>query len=141
GDLAPLAHLSLPLIGHGEVLVAGKATPAADALAAHGLAPLRLEAKEGLALINGTQAMTALLAMAALEMRRLGRGGDLVGALSTDALRGTDSAFDQRLHALRPHPGQRASARNLWQLLQGSAIRDSHRRGDVRVQDPYSVRC
>jgi histidine ammonia-lyase len=115
--------------------------PVAEGLAKAGLAPLVLEAKEGLALINGTQAMTALLGLAALEARRLARAADLVGALSTDALRGTDAAFDPRIHALRPHPGQRASAANLWRLLQGSAIRESHRTGDVRVQDPYSVRC
>ncbi len=141
GDLAPLAHLALALIGRGTVRLRGEARPAAEALAAHGLAPLVLEAKEGLALINGTQAMTALVALAVLEMRRLARTADLVGALSTDALRGTDAAFDARLHALRPYDGQQASARNLWRLLQGSGIRESHRQGDVRVQDPYSVRC
>jgi histidine ammonia-lyase len=141
GDLAPLAHLALPLIGHGRVRLQGEELPAAAALARLGRQPLVLEAKEGLALINGTQAMTALLALAALAMRRLAGLADLVGALSTDALRGTDTAFDARLHALRPHPGQRASAANLWQLMQGSAIRESHRQGDVRVQDPYSVRC
>jgi histidine ammonia-lyase len=141
GDLAPLAHLALPLLGVGRVRAGGAELPAREALAARGLAPLVLEAKEGLALINGTQAMTALLALAVLAMRRLVRVADLVGALSTDALRGTDAAFDARLHALRPHPGQQASAANLWRLLQGSAIRDSHRQGDVRVQDPYSVRC
>ncbi|HXT52318.1 MAG TPA: histidine ammonia-lyase [Thermoanaerobaculia bacterium] len=141
GDLAPLAHLALVLIGRGSVREHGESRPAGEALAAHGLAPLVLEAKEGLALINGTQAMTALLALAVLEMRRLVKIADLVGALSTDALRGTDAAFDARLHALRPYDGQQASARNLWRLLQGSAIRDSHRQGDVRVQDPYSVRC
>src|SRR5581483_205873 len=132
GDLAPLAHLALPLLGLGRVRKDGAVVDAAGALAAHGLQPLVLEAKEGLALINGTQAMTALLSLAALEMRRLARVADLVGALSTDALRGTDTAFDPRLHALRPHPGQTASARNLWRLMQGSAIRDSHRSGDVR---------
>ncbi|HEV8240728.1 MAG TPA: histidine ammonia-lyase [Thermoanaerobaculia bacterium] len=141
GDLAPLAHLALVLIGRGTVRERGQARPAAEALAAHGLAPLVLEAKEGLALINGTQAMTALVALAVLEMRRLVRAADLVGALSTDALRGTDAAFDARLHALRPYDGQQASARNLWRLLQGSGIRESHRQGDVRVQDPYSIRC
>jgi histidine ammonia-lyase len=141
GDLAPLAHLALALLGRGQVRCAGERQPAGEALAARGLPVLVLQAKEGLALINGTQAMTALLAVAVLEMRRLVRLADLVGALSTDALRGTDSAFDARLHALRPHPGQQASARNLWRLLQGSAIRDSHRQGDVRVQDPYSIRC
>ena len=154
GDLAPLAHLALPLIGRGRLSrpargggggeggAAGREqVEAAAALAEAGLEPLVLAPKEGLALINGTQAMTSLLALAALEARRLVRLADLVGALSTDALRGTDAAFDERLHALRPHPGQRASAANLWRLLQGSAIRESHRREDVRVQDPYSLRC
>jgi histidine ammonia-lyase len=141
GDLAPLAHLALPLIGRGRVQSDGAELPAAEGLARAGLAPLTLQAKEGLALINGTQAMTALLALAVLEARRLARAADLIGALSTDALRGTDTAFDPRIHALRPHPGQVASAANLWRLLQGSAIRESHRLGDVRVQDPYSVRC
>jgi histidine ammonia-lyase len=155
GDLAPLAHLALPLIGRGRVRRGGRGgggggepggaardeVDAAAALAEAGLEPLVLAAKEGLALINGTQAMTSLLALAALEARRLVRLADLVGALSADALRGTDAAFDERLHALRPHPGQRASAANLWHLLQGSAIRESHRQGDVRVQDPYSLRC
>jgi len=141
GDLAPLAHLALPLIGRGRVRRAGREEEAATALAAAGLAPLELAPKEGLALINGTQGMTALLALAALEARRLVRTADLVGALSTDALRGTDAAFDERLHRLRPHPGQQASAANLWRLLQGSPIRESHRVGDLRVQDPYSLRC
>ena len=141
GDLAPLAHLALPLIGRGELLVRGERMPALEGLAAIGREPLVLEAKEGLALINGTQAMTALLAAATLQARRLVRAADLVGAMSTDALRGTDTAFDARIHALRPHPGQQCSARNLWSLMQGSEVRESHRHGDVRVQDPYSIRC
>lgn len=141
GDLAPLAHLALPLLGKGQVRVDGKVLPAAQGLERAGLAPLRLAPKEGLALINGTQAMTSLLALSVLACRRLVRIADLVAAMATDALRGTDSAFDPRLHALRPHPGQRASAANIWQLMQGSGIRESHRQGDVRVQDPYSVRC
>ncbi len=141
GDLAPLAHLALPLIGHGTVRVGGAVLAAEDGLRRAGLVPLTLQAKEGLALINGTQAMTSLLALAALEARRLVRTADLAGAMSADALRGTDCAFDARIHALRPYPGQRASAANLWRLLQGSAIRESHREGDVRVQDPYSIRC
>ncbi len=141
GDLAPLAHLALPLLGKGEVRVAGEVLPAVQGLGRAGLTPLTLEAKEGLALINGTQAMTALLALSVLACRRLVRIADLVAAMATDALRGTDSAFDARVHALRPHPGQRASAANIWQLMQGSGIRDSHRQGDIRVQDPYSVRC
>ncbi len=142
GDLAPLAHLALPLIGRGTLRLPGGATLSAEeGLQRAGLAPLDLQAKEGLALINGTQAMTSLLALAALEARRLVKAADLAGALSADALRGTDCAFDARIHALRPYPGQRASAANVWHLLQGSAIRESHRAGDVRVQDPYSVRC
>lgn len=141
GDLAPLAHLALPLLGKGEVRVEGKVIPAIQGLEHAGLEPLTLQPKEGLALINGTQAMTSLLALSVLECRRLVRIADLVAAMATDALRGTDAAFDARLHALRPHPGQRASAANIWQLMQGSGIRESHRQGDVRVQDPYSVRC
>lgn len=141
GDLAPLAHLALPVLGRGRVRVAGREMPAAEALAAAGLAPLRLAPREGLALVNGTQAMTSLLALAVLETRRLVRLADLVGALSTDALRGADTAFDARIHAVRPHPGQIASAANLWRLMQGSKIRDSHRQHDVRIQDPYSFRC
>ncbi len=141
GDLAPLAHLALPLIGRGEIATASGRQPARVALAAAGLEPLALAPREGLGLINGTQAMTALLALAALEARRLVRAADLIGALSADALRATDAAFDPRIHAVRPYPGQRASAANLWRLLQGSAIRESHRVGDVRVQDPYSIRC
>ncbi|MCH7665865.1 MAG: histidine ammonia-lyase [Acidobacteria bacterium] len=154
GDLAPLAHLALPLIGMGSVSAARVAgagglsagagreeQPAAEALGKAGLEPLTLEAKEGLALINGTQAMTTLLALGALSARRQTKIADLIGALSTDAIRGTDSGFDPRVHRLRPHPGQEASARNLWALFQGSAIRESHRVDDPRVQDPYSFRC
>ena len=141
GDLAPLAHLALPLIGQGRVRIGGETVSAEDGLARIGLEPIRLEAKEGLALINGTQAMTSLVALAVSDVRRLVRVADLVGALSTEALRGTDAAFDPRLHELRPHPGQMASARNLWRLMKSSEIRESHREEDVRVQDPYSIRC
>ena len=145
GDLAPLAHLALPVIGRGRLRLIedGRRVelPAADGLRRLGLEPLVLEPKEGLALINGTQAITSLLALAVLEARRLVRLADLAGAFSTDALRGTDTAFEARLHALRPHPGQRRSAANLYGLMAGSAIRESHRHGDVRVQDPYCVRC
>lgn len=141
GDLAPLAHLALPLLGKGRVRIDGEERPAAEGLRKAKLKPLRLQPKEGLALINGTQGMTSLLALAVLETRRLVRIVDLVGAMSADALRGTDTAFDRRLHELRPYPGQQASAANLWQLLQGSEIRESHRENDVRIQDPYSVRC
>ncbi|HXO21742.1 MAG TPA: aromatic amino acid lyase, partial [Thermoanaerobaculia bacterium] len=143
GDLAPLAHLALPLLGRGRLRDGrrGVEVDVAAGLARAGIAPLTLQAKEGLALINGTQAMASLLGLAALEAGRMTRIADLVGALSTDALRGTDCAFDPRIHALRPYPGQIASAANLWRLLSGSGIRESHRHGDVRVQDPYSVRC
>ena len=141
GDLAPLAHLALPLLGRGHLRIDGETLPAAEGLGRLGLEPFTLQPKEGLALINGTQAMTALLANAAIRSRRLVKIADLVAALSVDALRGTDAAFDPRLHALRPHPGQQSSAANIWALLSGSGIRESHRFGDVRVQDPYSVRC
>jgi histidine ammonia-lyase len=141
GDLAPLSHLALPLIGRGQVRLKGDLLPAAEALQSCGLEPLVLGPKEGLALINGTQAMTSLLALAALAAHDLARIADLIGAMSTDAVRGTDGPFDRRLHELRPHPGQVASAANLWHLLQGSEIRESHREGDSRVQDPYSIRC
>src|SRR4029079_9735353 len=109
GDLAPLAPLALPLLGRGRVRWGGEEMPAVVGLPKAGLTaspPLVLEAKEGLALINGTQAMTSLLALAAFEARRLLRAADLIVALSTDALRGTDTAFDPRIHAVRPHPGQ-----------------------------------
>ncbi|KAB2958734.1 MAG: histidine ammonia-lyase [Thermoanaerobaculia bacterium] len=141
GDLAPLAHLALTLIGRGEAESGGRILPAREALAGAGLEPIVLAPREGLGLINGTQAMTALVALTALEARRLVRIADLVGALSTDAFRGTDAAFDARVHEQRPYAGQRASAANLRRLMAGSAIRESHRTGDLRVQDPYSFRC
>jgi len=141
GDLAPLAHLALPLLGRGTLRASGAELPAEEGLRRAGLQPFELAPKEGLALINGTQAMSSLLALAALETRRLVKVADLVGALAAEALRGTDTAFDARIHALRPYPGQLASAANLWRLMQGSAVRESHRAGDVRVQDPYSLRC
>ena len=141
GDLAPLAHLALALIGRGEVESGGRVRPAREALEEAGIEPLTLAPREGLGLINGTQAMTALVALTALEARRLVRIADLVGGLSTDAFRGTDAAFDERVHAQRPYRGQRASAANLRRLLAGSAIRESHRTGDARIQDPYSFRC
>ena len=141
GDLAPLAHLALPLLGKGRLRSAGQELDVAEGLRLAGLQPVRLHAKEGLALINGTQAMTSLLALGVLEAKRLVTLADVVGAMSTEALRGTDSAFDPRIHALRPHPGQQASAANLWSMMQGSGIRESHRENDVRIQDPYSIRC
>jgi len=143
GDLAPLAHLALPLLGRGEVRFGpdDERLPAAEALRRAGIEPLRLAAREGLGLINGTQAMSALLALSVLDARRLVRLADLAGALSTDALRGTDSAFDPRIQEVRGHAGQIAAAANLAKLMEGSAIRESHRENDVRVQDPYSLRC
>ena len=113
GDLAPLAHLALALVGEGECVFEGHRLPGAEALRASGLAPLVLEPKEGLALINGTQLMTAVGGLAVAEALRLARSADVVGALTLDALEGTDVAFDPRIHAARPHPGQAASARNL----------------------------
>jgi histidine ammonia-lyase len=141
GDLAPLAHLALALVGEGRCRdTAGTSLPAADALRRSGLAPVTLEAKEGLALINGTQLMTAVAGLALAEAWRLVRTADVAGALTLDALKGTDVAFDARIHDARPHPGQRASAANLRRLLAGSAIRESHR-DCGKVQDAYSLRC
>ncbi|MCX6141514.1 MAG: histidine ammonia-lyase [Candidatus Kapabacteria bacterium] len=141
GDLAPLSHLALSLIGRGECVVDGKRVPSASVLAQHGITPVRLAAKEGLALINGTQMMCAYGALTIHRSRNIAALADIVGALSTDALRGTDNAFDERLHLTRPHPGQLLSAKNLRTLLKGSAIRESHRAGDAKVQDAYSLRC
>jgi len=140
GDLAPLAHLALVLIGEGTCATERGPVPGAQALEAAGLAPAVLEAKEGLALINGTQLMSATTALALLEAERLARAADVVAALTTDALKGTDVAFDPRIHAARPHAGQAASARNLRALLAGSAVRESHR-DCGKVQDAYSLRC
>ncbi|MFM8771050.1 MAG: histidine ammonia-lyase, partial [Candidatus Kapaibacterium sp.] len=141
GDLAPLSHLALCLIGRGECLVDGVRAPSAEVLRASGIEPVRLAAKEGLALINGTQMMCAFGALSVARARRLARMADLSGAMSLDALRGTDAAFDDRLHAVRPHPGQRLVAANLRTLVYGSEIRESHRTGDGKVQDAYSLRC
>jgi histidine ammonia-lyase len=140
GDLAPLAHLAVALVGEGECQLAGRRLPSGEALRAAGLAPVELQAKEGLALINGTQLMTAIAGLALAEAWRLARTADVVGGLSLDALKGTDVAFDPRIHAARPHPGQGASARNLRRLLAESPIRDSHR-DCGKVQDAYSLRC
>ncbi len=140
GDLAPLAHLGLALIGEGEALVDGERLPAADALRRRGLAPHRLAMKEGLALINGTQYMTARGILAAEDARLILGVAQVAAAMSTEALLGTARAFDPRLHALRPHPGQQVVAANLVALLAGSAIVQSHANCG-RVQDPYSERC
>jgi histidine ammonia-lyase len=141
GDLAPLAHLALPLLGRGEVLESGERRPAAEALERSGLAPLELRAKEGLALVNGTQGMLAVGALAADRVRRLVRTADVAAAMSVEAALGSDRVFDERLIALRPHPGVVASASNLRTLLRGSAIVGSHRASDHLVQDAYSLRC
>jgi histidine ammonia-lyase len=140
GDLAPLAHLALALIGEGPCVVDGRTLSAGEALARAHLAPVVLEAKEGLALINGTQLMTGCAGLALAEAWRLARCADIAGAVTLDALKGTDVAFDPRIQAARPHPGQAASAANLRRLLAGSAIRESHR-GCGKVQDAYSLRC
>jgi histidine ammonia-lyase len=140
GDLAPLAHLALVLVGEGETWDHGASRPAREALAAAGLAPLTLEPKEGIALINGTQVSTAVLALALAGAQRLARAADVVAALSIDALMGSRRPFDPRVHAARPFAGQAASADNLDRLIAGSAINASHA-GCGRVQDAYSLRC
>jgi histidine ammonia-lyase len=143
GDLAPLAHLALVVIGEGEASVAGSPPrPGAEALGSASLEPLTLEAKEGLALLNGTQLMSAIGALAHHDGLRLALTADVVGAMSLDAMLGTGAAFDERLIGARPHPGQVASARHLRALLAGSEIWQSHRADSAhRVQDAYSLRC
>lgn len=140
GDLAPLAHLSLALIGEGEVEYRGRSCPAAEALTAAGLKPLVLQAKEGLALINGTQPMSALACLVVDGLRQLLDCADMIAALSIQAGLGSCQPFRAELHALRPHPGQRHSAALLWHWMQGSGIVDSHA-GCDQVQDAYSFRC
>ena len=142
GDLAPLAHLSLVLVGEGSATDAAGVTHAGTAaLAAIGRAALVLGPKEGLALLNGTQVSTAIALDAFFRANDLLRAGILTGAMSVDAARGSDTPFDPRIHALRGQPGQARVAEALRQLLAGSAIRESHREGDIRVQDPYCLRC
>ncbi|HYP25376.1 MAG TPA: histidine ammonia-lyase [Blastocatellia bacterium] len=143
GDLAPLAHLALVVIGEGEALYRGGRMSGGEALARAGLTPLSLEAKEGLALLNGTQAMTAVGGLSLIAAERLANAADFTGAMSLEALKGTPAAFDYRIHAVRPHPGQMASARRLRELIEESEIRESHRdhEADPRVQDAYSLRC
>jgi histidine ammonia-lyase len=140
GDLAPLAHLALALIGEGEATFEGRLMPAGDALAMAGLAPIELAAKEGLALINGTQYMTALGALAIRDAQVLATAADIAGAISLEALMGSKKPFDERLMAVRPHPGQAVTAANLRALLADSEIMESHARC-AKVQDPYSLRC
>jgi histidine ammonia-lyase len=136
-----LAHLVLAAMGEGKVWRDGVVVPAGGELQRAGIAPVRLGAKEGLALINGTQMMAAFGCLAVDAAERLVRTADVVAALSVEALKGTDRAFDARLHALRPHVGQRLVAGNMRRLLDGSQIRESHRHDDDRVQDAYSLRC
>ena len=141
GDLAPLSHLALVLVGEGEAEVGGRVMPGAEAMAAAGLEPVVLEAKEGLALNNGTQAMTGVGTLALLGAERAAATADVAGAMSLEGLRGTPDAFHEALQRARPHAGQAASAAHLRLLLEGSEIRESHRHGDPRVQDAYALRC
>jgi histidine ammonia-lyase len=141
GDLAPLAHLALALIGEGMVHQDGRVVPAAMALLKAGVPPLTLEAKEGLALLNGTQAITGVGSLAVGRAARVAKLADLAGAMTLEALKGTPTPFDERIHAVRPHPGQMAAAVHLRALLTDSEIRESHRHNDPRVQDAYCLRC
>jgi histidine ammonia-lyase len=141
GDLAPLAHLALTTIGEGEAFYEDARMPSADALKRAGVKPLQLEAKEGLALLNGTQAMAAVGGLALYRAERLTRLADVAGAMSLEALKGTPVAFDERIHAARPHRGQIEVAAHLRELLRDSEIRQSHVENDPRVQDAYSLRC
>ena len=140
GDLAPLAHLALGLIGEGDAFWRGRRMPAAQALRRARLAPVELGPKEGLALINGVQMTCAVGGLSLARALRLAKIADLAGAMSLDASRGSDTAFDRRIMAARPHPGAIASAANLRKLMAGSAIRESHRNCG-RVQDNYALRC
>jgi histidine ammonia-lyase len=141
GDLAPLAHLALALIGEGECIdAAGARIPSADALKRAQVKPLVLEAKESISLINGTQGMLAVGTLALLAAETLVDSADVLGGLCCDALKGTDAAFDERIHKARPHSGQMKTAANLRKMLEGSQIRESHR-ACGRVQDAYSLRC
>jgi histidine ammonia-lyase len=141
GDLAPLAHMTLALMGEGFMLVDGQAAPALPLLQAAGIAPLTLGAKEGLALINGTQTSTALALHALLSFEPVLEAALVIGALTIDAARGSDGPFDPRIHVVRGQPGQIDVAQYYRRLLEGSAIRLSHLDGDDRVQDPYCLRC
>jgi histidine ammonia-lyase len=141
GDLAPLAHLALALLGIGEVCVRGERVSAVDALRAAGLTPIRLAPKEGLALLNGTQVSTALALRGLFAAEDVFCAAVVAGAMSVDAAAGSDAPFDPRIHALRGHPGQAAVAEHYRRLLDASEIRRSHLENDPRVQDPYSLRC
>jgi histidine ammonia-lyase len=141
GDLAPLAHLALVVIGEGEAFDKGERLAGGEALRRAGLAPIVLAAKEGLALLNGTQAMTAVGALAVARARRLAQLADLAGAMSLESLKGTPDAFDPRIQRVRPHAGQIQAAAHLVELLADSEIREAHREHDSRVQDAYCLRC
>jgi histidine ammonia-lyase len=143
GDLAPLAHLAQVAVSEGEAVLQGRTLSGGDAMRAAGITPLQLEAKEGLALLNGTQAMLALLALGLRDAEIAVDTADVAAALSLDALRGSPAAFDERIAAVRPYVGHEITARNLRKLNEGSAIRESHRAAekDKRVQDAYSLRC
>jgi len=141
GDLAPLAHLALVAIGEGEAYYQGQRMPGGEALRRAGLQPIVLAAKEGLALLNGTQAMTAVGALAVARALRVAQLADLAGAMSLEALMGTPAAFDPRIHQARPHAGQIRAAEHLVELLADSEIREAHREHDSRVQDAYCLRC
>jgi histidine ammonia-lyase len=141
GDLAQLAHLAEAMIGEGEILVGGVAAPAAQALRAAGLEPIVLGPKEGLALLNGTQFSTANALAGLFETERVFACALVTGALATEAAKGSDTPFDHRIHVLRRHPAQIETADALRALMAGSAIRESHRKDDARVQDPYCLRC
>ena len=141
GDLAPLAHLCLPLVGEGEVFYQGRRLPALEAISAAGMQPLALSAKEGLALINGTQVSTSIAIDALFTCERVFEAAVVAGALTLDAARGSDGPFDARIHAVRGQPGQIDCAAAYRALTAGSQIRQSHLEGDDRVQDPYCLRC
>ncbi|MFC7514747.1 histidine ammonia-lyase [Herbaspirillum sp. GCM10030257] len=141
GDLAPLSHMTLALMGEGEVRVDGRIVPAKQALEKAGITPVTLAAKEGLALINGTQVSTALTLNGLFLAERMLEAATVAGALSVDAAKGSDAPFDPRVHTVRGQPGQIASAKIYRELLKGSEIRRSHIDNDERVQDPYSLRC
>lgn len=141
GDLAPLAHLALVLIGEGEAVYKAERMAGGEALRRAELRPVELEAKEGLALLNGTQAMAAVGSLALHRAERLARSADVAGVMTLEALRGTPAAFDERIHRARPHEGQRTVAAHLLELLSESEIRASHLENDPRVQDAYSLRC
>jgi histidine ammonia-lyase len=148
GDLVQLAHLVLSMMGKGKARVKGKegskkeeVVDAATALRRNKLQPVKLTAKEGLALINGTQMMTAYAALAIHQAKRLAKIADIASAISVETLRGSDTAYDERIHRLRPYKGQLAVAKNMRRLMRNSELRESHRRNDARVQDAYSIRC